>query len=151
MLDKRKKGLIAEGDPRVLRDFFFSSRRRHTRLTCDWSSDVCSSDLASPPSAKTSRARDRPCAPRAGRPNPRRLRERREPLPPSRHGAAQRASPPPCPPRRPGNEKRETGNVPCGSVPTFPVSPFPFPAFSDNAIPESTSTPPTSAVGGGTS
>src|SRR5690242_21865688 len=33
--------------------FFFSSRRRHTRLTCDWSSDVCSSDLhrvrATPP------------------------------------------------------------------------------------------------------
>src|SRR5690242_20810643 len=29
--------------------FFFSSRRRHTRLTCDWSSDVCSSDLASCP------------------------------------------------------------------------------------------------------
>src|SRR6266480_5067960 len=28
--------------------FFFSSRRRHTRLTCDWSSDVCSSDLPSP-------------------------------------------------------------------------------------------------------
>src|SRR6267142_1572852 len=26
--------------------FFFSSRRRHTSLTCDWSSDVCSSDLA---------------------------------------------------------------------------------------------------------
>src|SRR5438477_8028998 len=26
-------------------EFFFSSRRRHTRLTCDWSSDVCSSDL----------------------------------------------------------------------------------------------------------
>src|SRR5690242_20912835 len=25
--------------------FFFSSRRRHTRLTCDWSSDVCSPDL----------------------------------------------------------------------------------------------------------
>src|SRR5690242_16486580 len=25
--------------------FFFSSRRRHTILTCDWSSDVCSSDL----------------------------------------------------------------------------------------------------------
>src|SRR3954465_7829004 len=24
---------------------FFSSRRRHTRLSCDWSSDVCSSDL----------------------------------------------------------------------------------------------------------
>src|SRR3990167_10437365 len=36
----------------VLRDglffcffFFFSSRRRHTRFDCDWSSDVCSSDL----------------------------------------------------------------------------------------------------------
>ena len=26
--------------------FFFSSRRRHTRYQCDWSSDVCSSDLA---------------------------------------------------------------------------------------------------------
>src|SRR5438034_6045536 len=31
--------------------FFFSSRRRHTRSLCDWSSDVCSSDLsvAAPP------------------------------------------------------------------------------------------------------
>src|SRR6266480_5603152 len=29
--------------------FFFSSRRRHTRLTCDWSSDVCSSDLPRDP------------------------------------------------------------------------------------------------------
>src|SRR5207247_7885305 len=29
--------------PRFL--FFFSSRRRHTRSTRDWSSDVCSSDL----------------------------------------------------------------------------------------------------------
>src|SRR5436190_23422002 len=27
--------------------FFFSSRRRHTRSLCDWSSDVCSSDLYS--------------------------------------------------------------------------------------------------------
>src|SRR5689334_18309258 len=26
------------------RSFFFSSRRRHTRWNCDWSSDVCSSD-----------------------------------------------------------------------------------------------------------
>src|SRR2546430_10246121 len=26
-------------------DLFFSSRRRHTRFDCDWSSDVCSSDL----------------------------------------------------------------------------------------------------------
>src|SRR5476649_2967060 len=30
---------------RPLMDFFFSSRRRHTRSLCDWSSDVCSSDL----------------------------------------------------------------------------------------------------------
>src|SRR2546430_7341553 len=29
--------------------FFFSSRRRHTRFDCDWSSDVCSSDLEHPP------------------------------------------------------------------------------------------------------
>src|SRR2546430_10005291 len=29
----------------VPRVFFFSSRRRHTRFDCDWSSDVCSSDL----------------------------------------------------------------------------------------------------------
>src|SRR5690606_40986971 len=28
--------------------FFFSSRRRHTRFSRDWSSDVCSSDLAWP-------------------------------------------------------------------------------------------------------
>src|SRR4030043_693455 len=28
--------------------FFFSSRRRHTRCSRDWSSDVCSSDLPSP-------------------------------------------------------------------------------------------------------
>src|SRR2546430_7786904 len=30
---------------RLLYFFFFSSRRRHTRFDCDWSSDVCSSDL----------------------------------------------------------------------------------------------------------
>src|SRR5205085_2969142 len=30
---------------RLLWRFFFSSRRRHTRFDCDWSSDVCSSDL----------------------------------------------------------------------------------------------------------
>src|SRR5215211_8229299 len=29
--------------------FFFSSRRRHTRSLCDWSSDVCSSDLSRDP------------------------------------------------------------------------------------------------------
>src|SRR5437879_7478983 len=29
----------------IVRQFFFSSRRRHTRYIGDWSSDVCSSDL----------------------------------------------------------------------------------------------------------
>src|SRR5258706_9088930 len=29
----------------TLEDILFSSRRRHTRLVSDWSSDVCSSDL----------------------------------------------------------------------------------------------------------
>src|SRR5256886_12811307 len=31
--------------------FFFSSRRRHTSFDCDWSSDVCSSDLPDLPTA----------------------------------------------------------------------------------------------------
>src|SRR6476661_5759697 len=31
--------------PCLLCIFFFSSRRRHTRFKCDWSSDVCASDL----------------------------------------------------------------------------------------------------------
>src|SRR2546430_11902095 len=37
--DARGKGRVDR------RFFFFSSRRRHTRFDCDWSSDVCSSDL----------------------------------------------------------------------------------------------------------
>src|SRR5256885_3889522 len=37
----RRYGAVHAG-----RLFFFSSRRRHTRLQGDWSSDVCSSDLA---------------------------------------------------------------------------------------------------------
>src|SRR6266850_1956250 len=45
--DASHDGLLIRGDdtgpfPGV---FFFSSRRRHTRLPGDWSSDVCSSDL----------------------------------------------------------------------------------------------------------
>src|SRR5215204_7238666 len=48
--------------------FFFSSRRRHTRSLCDWSSDVCSSDLeldqpalldGEPGDARTNGIRDR--------------------------------------------------------------------------------------------
>src|SRR5205085_8972832 len=37
--------LFIVGDDYTLFFFFFSSRRRHTRFDCDWSSDVCSSDL----------------------------------------------------------------------------------------------------------
>src|SRR5438876_644758 len=38
--------VIAVGALRLIEAlFFFSSRRRHTRWTGDWSSDVCSSDL----------------------------------------------------------------------------------------------------------
>src|SRR5690348_2390531 len=36
--------MLIEQPPLLFR-FFFSSRRRHTRWTGDWSSDVCSSDL----------------------------------------------------------------------------------------------------------
>src|SRR2546427_10190665 len=38
----RRTGLSSEA---AVTFFFFSSRRRHTRFDCDWSSDVCSSDL----------------------------------------------------------------------------------------------------------
>src|SRR5215475_4698967 len=40
--------------------FFFSSRRRHTRFSRDWSSDVCSSDLSSHRSWRVPRWRQRP-------------------------------------------------------------------------------------------
>src|SRR5205807_3541548 len=53
----------------ILFIFFFSSRRRHTRLQGDWSSDVCSSDLSSASSFpfsgssqhKTKRRSERTC------------------------------------------------------------------------------------------
>src|SRR5437016_10251819 len=38
--------------------FFFSSRRRHTRLVSDWSSDVCSSDLGEKDENACPRRRD---------------------------------------------------------------------------------------------
>src|SRR5256885_4770115 len=40
----------------LLFSFFFSSRRRHTRLQGDWSSDVCSSDLFAPAQAHLDQA-----------------------------------------------------------------------------------------------
>src|SRR5687768_18563906 len=36
-----------------MESFFFSSRRRHTRCSRDWSSDVCSSDLVEAPEVLT--------------------------------------------------------------------------------------------------
>src|SRR5260370_6338875 len=49
--------------------FFFSSRRRHTRFKCDWSSDVCSSDLrpvACTPDRAAERAPDELAVARSG-------------------------------------------------------------------------------------
>src|SRR5690348_17623115 len=40
----------------ILLCFFFSSRRRHTRWTGDWSSDVCSSDLSAALTGRALRA-----------------------------------------------------------------------------------------------
>src|SRR5882762_10731526 len=45
-MDINLKTRLAAYNPENLRvEFFFSSRRRHTSVKCDWSSDVCSSDL----------------------------------------------------------------------------------------------------------
>src|SRR2546426_6564621 len=44
---------------RQWRCFFFSSRRRHTRLQGDWSSDVCSSDLIATVSPKLTKPEGR--------------------------------------------------------------------------------------------
>src|SRR2546430_10586884 len=41
----RRQGLAVLVVQRSATRFFFSSRRRHTIFDCDWSSDVCSSDL----------------------------------------------------------------------------------------------------------
>src|SRR2546429_5748959 len=48
--DESGRGALVVRDPEDVRGvhvvcFFFSSRRRHTRCSRDWSSDVCSSDL----------------------------------------------------------------------------------------------------------
>src|SRR5256886_7580664 len=43
--------------------FFFSSRRRHTRFDCDWSSDVCSSDLQEPALSRGDRREVAPAVP----------------------------------------------------------------------------------------
>src|SRR2546430_11111700 len=48
--------------------FFFSSRRRHTRFDCDWSSDVCSSDLGNALGEHLAVARAEPAQAAAGWP-----------------------------------------------------------------------------------
>src|SRR5260370_41746663 len=48
--------------------FFFSSRRRHTRFKCDWSSDVCSSDLRR--RRRPPRCAEAPASPALDRPRP---------------------------------------------------------------------------------
>src|SRR5690606_41992166 len=45
--------LLEKNEAKLLAFFFFSSRRRHTRFSRDWSSDVCSSDLWSRCSDRT--------------------------------------------------------------------------------------------------
>src|SRR5689334_24558806 len=67
--------------------FFFSSRRRHTRWNCDWSSDVCSSDL-------------RGCATTASSPWTRCRRARRCPRVSRARSPHRCDSSPDCPPRR---------------------------------------------------
>src|SRR5256886_10329986 len=66
--------------------FFFSSRRRHTRFDCDWSSDVCSSDLGSARRLQERGVRD---VPGAARQHPGRDRGDDVPRPPG----APRATP----------------------------------------------------------
>src|SRR5256886_6201721 len=83
--------------------FFFSSRRRHTRFDCDWSSDVCSSDLVPAPRA------DGPEPWRAlGRARDRRPRAPALRLTNSAHGRAVDCY---SSGRRPGPAPRETGRV----------------------------------------
>src|SRR5207245_8517898 len=45
LLASRTHSSRIDSSARLVRHFFFSSRRRHTSCYRDWSSDVCSSDL----------------------------------------------------------------------------------------------------------
>src|SRR5690606_40912138 len=58
--------------------FFFSSRRRHTRFSRDWSSDVCSSDLFSRAARSTTASRPRKSSSRTTAPACRRTSRRSE-------------------------------------------------------------------------
>src|SRR5215211_7357338 len=136
--------------------FFFSSRRRHTRSLCDWSSDVCSSDLGawSPwPWQWTPRSRTRPCrsttSPRSSR-SPRRTRMGRwlpRWAPSSTTWTSTRATP---------TGASQTASWPAGCGPTPPASSPPTwpPAAAAGRPPVSTRRPrrarrPQSTNGGG--
>src|SRR5689334_5297905 len=56
---KRDLAAVTTGHATTVAAFFFSSRRRHTRWNCDWSSDVCSSDLTAR-SSRSPSERDEP-------------------------------------------------------------------------------------------
>src|SRR6266478_7439553 len=58
--------------------FFFSSRRRHTRFDCDWSSDVCSSDLVRPHTADLQERKSQTAAEWKNTPGMRHGQRRRE-------------------------------------------------------------------------
>src|SRR5260370_26109591 len=84
--------------------FFFSSRRRHTRFKCDWSSDVCSSDLRMELPALQPRA---VAAPSAAQPALAADRLAQGPAPPLPAAPARRAGHQPVPARR--SEERRVG------------------------------------------
>src|SRR3990167_8275037 len=60
---------MGEGVTVAVSDIVFTSRRRHTRFDCDWSSDVCSSDLRPPGADAVSVSASQPTVVVTGNPN----------------------------------------------------------------------------------
>src|SRR2546430_15439365 len=92
--------------------FFFSSRGRHTRFDCDWSSDVCSSDLRRDRALDGAQSPDRSVLVAPLQRAARRVRR----------GAPETQGPPPPRPRgdpAPGGGRRPRGGppLPGGGVP----------------------------------
>src|SRR3712207_8083821 len=84
--------------------FFFSSRRRHTRYWRDWSSDVCSSDLRTPPCSRA--ARTSTCLPPGGRRCARSPPPRPAPSTAGHPGRSHRPRPSPTTPPARSEERR---------------------------------------------
>src|SRR5690606_17080508 len=107
--------------------FFFSSRRRHTRFSRDWSSDVCSSDLSGAswplrPREKEPASRRVPKAPVTGAPVP---KAGSGPRPGPSEGPAERPAAPPAPragsdqqPGQAGVRAEPPAPEPAGPAPT---------------------------------